>query len=271
MLERAEVCVVLGGPAIKPGQSPPRSSRQDSSRSPWSQSTASCSNSERICSQVRPASIASRNGRHCRSSASCATSTVPALRRLVLVSRRASTRLVWSDEKESLTKAGFILGADGVFYTGTTHKRGPSEKQRWWRTLPERWLDAGRQLCKADLADVGRRLSDESLVRAMPESAGVVPFGNNLMAASANPHARTPGAFNAAAPVMQQSGVSDATTRASVFRRHNLARGVLPMRTAVRQMRDAPRMGDRSQRTRSARVRDHRRRRAQQGPRRDLL
>jgi hypothetical protein len=37
------------------------------------------------------------------------------------------------------------------------------------------------------------------------------------------------------------------------------------MRTAARQMRDAPPMGDRSRRTRSARVRDHRRRRAQQG------
>ena len=37
------------------------------------------------------------------------------------------------------------------------------DKQRWWRTPPEQWLDAGSQLGQADLADVGRRLSDESL------------------------------------------------------------------------------------------------------------
>ena len=49
------------------------------------------------------------------------------------------------------------------------------------------------------------------------------------------------------------------------IRRHNLARGVLHMRTAAHQMRDTPPTGDRSWRTRSARVRDLRRGRAQQG------
>ena len=40
----------------------------------------------------------------------------------------------------------------------------------------------------------------------------------HAMTVAANPQARTPGAFNAAAQVMQQqSGVSDATTCASVY------------------------------------------------------